>query len=84
MVVSPPFRWVTFYVCTLLLAVFGIKMLYEAWHMSPDEGKEEFEQVSEELKKKENVPMSYIYCNCILYVYGLLRFDLIKVKLNVC
>jgi predicted tellurium resistance membrane protein TerC len=46
-------RWVTFYICTLLLAVFGVKMLYEAWHMKPDEGQEEFEEVSAELKKRE-------------------------------
>lgn len=46
-------RWVTFYICTLLLALFGLKMLYEGWNMSPDEGQEEFEEVSAELKKKE-------------------------------
>ena len=30
-------------------------MLYEGWKMSPDEGKEEFEEVSEELRKKEEI-----------------------------
>ena len=46
-------RWVTFYICTFLLAIFGIKMLYDGWKMSPDEGQEEFEEVSAELKKRE-------------------------------
>ena len=46
-------RWLTFYICTLLLAIFGIKMLYDGWKMSPDEGQEEFEEVSAELKKRE-------------------------------
>lgn len=44
-------RAVTFFVCTALLAVFGLKMLYDGWKMSPDEGKEEFEEVSAELQK---------------------------------
>ena len=48
-------RAVTFYICTALLALFGLKMLYEGWKMSPDEGKEEFEEVSEELRKKEEM-----------------------------
>ena len=46
-------RAVTFFVCTALLAVFGVKMLYDGWKMSPDEGKEEFEEVSAELQKTE-------------------------------
>lgn len=48
-------RWVTFYICTLLLAIFGLKMLYEGWNMSPEEAQEEFEEVSAELKKKEDM-----------------------------
>ena len=51
-------RAVTFYICTTLLALFGLKMLYEGWTMSPEEGKEEFDEVSEELRKKED---------CLLY-----------------
>eukprot|EP00731_Ephydatia_muelleri_P030732 Em0022g246a len=46
-------RAVTFFVCTALLAVFGVKMLYDGWKMSPDEGKGEFEEVSAELQKTE-------------------------------
>lgn len=46
-------RSVTFYTCTALLALFGIKMLYEGYKMSPDEGQEEYNEVSEEIKKRE-------------------------------
>ncbi|XP_064405208.1 putative divalent cation/proton antiporter TMEM165 isoform X2 [Halichondria panicea] len=46
-------RSVTFYTCTALLALFGVKMLYEGYNMSPDEGQEEFEEVSEELRKRD-------------------------------
>ena len=48
-------RAVTFYVCTALLALFGLKMLYEGWTMSPDEGMEEFEEVSAEIRKREEM-----------------------------
>ncbi|CAI8037956.1 Transmembrane protein 165 [Geodia barretti] len=48
-------RAVTFYVSTGLLALFGVKMLYEGWNMSSDEGREEFDEVSEELRKREEV-----------------------------
>ena len=49
------YRWVTFYICTLLLAIFGLKMLYEGWYMNPAEGLEEFEEVSAELNRKEEL-----------------------------
>ena len=48
-------RAVTFYVCTVLLALFGFKLLYDGWKMSPNEGQEEFEEVSEELRKREEM-----------------------------
>ena len=48
-------RVVTFYVCTALLALFGFKLLYDGWKMKPDEGQEEFEEVSEELRKREEM-----------------------------
>ena len=48
-------RAVTFYISTALLALFGLKMLYEGWTMNPEEGQEEFEEVSEELRKKEEM-----------------------------
>jgi putative Ca2+/H+ antiporter (TMEM165/GDT1 family) len=34
--------WLTFYVSTTLFALFGLKMLYEAYHMSSSEGQEVF------------------------------------------
>ena len=43
------------HVSTDLLALFGCKMLYEGWQMSPEEGQEEFEEVSQELQKREEV-----------------------------
>ena len=47
-------RALTFYTCTALLALFGVKMLYEGWKMKPNETQEEFDEVSEELKKRED------------------------------
>lgn len=35
-------------------------MLYEAWNMSPNEGQEEFEEVSAELKQKETSTVSVL------------------------
>lgn len=46
-------RWITFYISTGLLALFGVKMLYEGYKMDPSEGVEELEEVSEELRKRE-------------------------------
>ena len=46
-------RVLTYYISSFLFAVFGVKMLYEGYHMSPNEGQEEFEEVNEELRKRE-------------------------------
>ena len=46
-------RVFTFYLSSFLFAVFGIKMIYEGYHMSEKEGQEEFEEVNEELRKRE-------------------------------
>ena len=48
-------RWITFYLGALLFAIFGAKMLWEGWHMSTEEETEEFDEVSEELKRKDQV-----------------------------
>jgi len=45
-------RVYTFYVSSALFAIFGLKMLHEGYHMSPNEGQEEFDEVNEELRKK--------------------------------
>lgn len=46
-------RSITFYISTALLALFGFKMLYEGYNMDPNEGQEELEEVTEELRKRE-------------------------------
>ncbi|KAH3829904.1 transmembrane protein 165-like [Dreissena polymorpha] len=47
-------RKVTHYASSILFAVFGLKMLKDGWYMSPDEAQEEYKEVQEELKKKED------------------------------
>ncbi|XP_004706388.1 transmembrane protein 165 [Echinops telfairi] len=46
-------RVYTYYVSTVLFAIFGIRMLREGLKMSPDEGQEELEEVQAEIKKKD-------------------------------
>lgn len=46
-------RIYTYYISSALFAIFGLKMLHEGYHMSPNEGQEEFEEVNEELRKRE-------------------------------
>lgn len=46
-------RLYTYYISSALFAIFGLKMLHEGYHMSPTEGQEEFEEVNEELRKRE-------------------------------
>lgn len=46
-------RWFTYYASSGLFAVFGLKMLKEAYEMSPDEGEEEMEEAQADIKKKE-------------------------------
>lgn len=48
-------RSITFYISTALLAIFGLKMLYEGYKMDPNEGQEELEEVSEELRRREEL-----------------------------
>jgi putative Ca2+/H+ antiporter (TMEM165/GDT1 family) len=45
--------WFTFYASTALFALFGLKMLYEAWHMSSAESKEVQEEAQAEIQRKE-------------------------------
>ncbi|KAL3117137.1 hypothetical protein niasHT_007540 [Heterodera trifolii] len=44
---------ITFYLSTALFAIFGLKMLHEAWHMSPSEGQEVQEEAQAEVQKTE-------------------------------
>uniref|UniRef100_A0A915DMN5 GDT1 family protein n=1 Tax=Ditylenchus dipsaci TaxID=166011 RepID=A0A915DMN5_9BILA len=60
-VLSATLGWVThliphklvFYVSTALFAFFGLKMLHEGYHMSPNEGQEEYEEAQAEVQKNE-------------------------------
>ncbi|KAK7096983.1 putative divalent cation/proton antiporter TMEM165 [Littorina saxatilis] len=47
-------RAYTYYASSILFAIFGLKMLKEAWVMSPDEGQEEYDEAQAEIKKKED------------------------------
>ena len=61
-ILSALFGWVTiviprvytYYISTLLFAIFGLRMLKEGYYMSPDEGQEELEEVQSDLKKKDD------------------------------
>ncbi len=47
-------RTYTYYVSSLLFAIFGLKMLYDAWQIPSDErGSEEYEEAQENLRKVE-------------------------------
>ena len=46
-------RVYTYYGSSLLFALFGLKMLRDGYKMSADEGQEELEEVTAELKRKE-------------------------------
>ena len=71
-------RVVTFYVCTALLALFGLKMLYEGWNMSPDEGQEEFEEVSAEIRKREEMVGQLVVRGSAFFTGWLVGFNLDK------
>lgn len=47
-------RTYTYYISTALFAFFGLKMLYEGYHMSPNEAQEEIEEVQSDLRKRED------------------------------
>ncbi|CAL1530891.1 unnamed protein product [Lymnaea stagnalis] len=47
-------RALTYYVSSALFAIFGLKMLREGWYMTDDEGKEEYEEVQADLKRRED------------------------------
>jgi len=42
-------REYTYYTCSAIMFLFGIKMLWEAWNMKPNEGEETQREVEEEL-----------------------------------
>ena len=62
-------RKYTFYISTALFAIFGLKMLKEGYDMDPNEGQEELEEVTAELKKKEaEVFLAIFFISVIFYI----------------
>ncbi|XP_032674242.1 transmembrane protein 165 [Odontomachus brunneus] len=47
-------RAYTYYISTLLFALFGLKMLRDGYYMSPTEAQEELEEVQSDLRKRED------------------------------
>lgn len=47
-------RAYTYYISTFLFAIFGLKMLRDGYKMSPNEGKEELEEVQSDLRKRDD------------------------------
>ncbi|TRY72253.1 hypothetical protein TCAL_00210 [Tigriopus californicus] len=48
-------RKYTYYTCTVIMFLFGLKMLYEAWTMKPDEAQELQHEVEEELARRGSI-----------------------------
>lgn len=46
-------RIYTYYLSSILFAGFGVKMLKDGYHMSPDEGAEEYKEVQQEVEQAE-------------------------------
>ncbi|KAG5310184.1 TM165 protein, partial [Acromyrmex insinuator] len=47
-------RAYTYYISTLLFALFGLKMLRDGYYMSPTEAQEELEEVQSDLRKRDD------------------------------
>jgi putative Ca2+/H+ antiporter (TMEM165/GDT1 family) len=47
-------RVYTYYISTLLFALFGLKMLRDGYYMSSTEGQEELEEVQSDLRKRDD------------------------------
>ncbi|CAL1688759.1 unnamed protein product [Lasius platythorax] len=47
-------RAYTYYISTLLFALFGLKMLRDGYYMSPTEAQEELEEVQTDLRKRDD------------------------------
>ena len=72
-------REYTYYTCTAIMFLFGLKMLYEAWKMKPNEGEETQREVEEELARRGSSPSlnnagkqsktKIVLCNIILKLY---------------
>ena len=49
-------REYTYYTCTAIMFLFGLKMLWEAWRMKANEGEETQREVEEELARRGSTP----------------------------
>lgn len=47
-------RVYTYYISAVLFALFGLKMLWEGYHMTSTEGQEELEEVQMDIRKRED------------------------------
>lgn len=47
-------RWITYYLSSLLFALFGLKMLKEGYSMTAEEEQEEFEETKKQILSKED------------------------------
>ncbi|KAI2809145.1 hypothetical protein BLOT_000290 [Blomia tropicalis] len=52
-------HFITHYGSIILFAIFGVKMLYEGYKMTDEEGKEEMEEVQKSITKKESNNADY-------------------------
>lgn len=58
-------RAYTYYISTLLFALFGLKMLRDGYYMSPTEAQEELEEVQSDLRKRDDeVNFSHWFTFC--------------------
>lgn len=44
----------TYYGSVVLFLVFGVKMIYDGLRMSPNEAQEEYDEVQQELRKRDD------------------------------
>lgn len=47
-------RNIVYYTSTALFAIFGLKMLWEGFHMAPGGAQEEMDEVHADLRKRED------------------------------
>lgn len=52
-------RTYTYYISTVLFALFGLKMLRDGYYMSPTGAQEELEEVQSDLRKREDEVSKY-------------------------
>lgn len=61
-------REITYYTCTALMFLFGLKMIWEAWRMGGDEAEETRREVEEELGVTDTNRWGILSCSCLGYL----------------